>query len=244
MDSRPVSLRLVVLLLAVPSTLAGALAGAQSSGHPSLTPAPLITHASCVEATHRLLGGFIGEFDVRAVYGHGVDARDTTTADARFTWALGGCLVREHFSGRRDGVPYEYEALWGTSGSAAHPIQRVFAHSQHGLLGLSEGGWSAAADTLTIGDSAFVRGRWIYERYVVSRPGPTGFVTIGRRSEDGGRSWFETSRARFTPRPRSRGARSDGRRQVPGADGATSAALLQRRAESHPIANLPETRRV
>lgn len=196
MNSHSVSVRLVALLLAGATTRAGA----QSSGAPSSTPAPLITHVSCVDATHRLLGAFIGEFDVRAVYGPGADARDTSDADARFTWALGGCLVRERFRGRRSGEPYEYEALWGTSGSSTHPIQRVFAHSQHGLLGLSEGGWNAAADTLTIGDSAFVRDRWIYERYVVSRPGPTGFVTSGLRSDDGGRSWFETSRARFAPR--------------------------------------------
>jgi hypothetical protein len=196
MRDRPVTLRLVALLLAV----ATIRAGAQSAARSSSTPAPLVTHASCVDATRRLLGAFVGEFDVQAVYGRGVDGRDTSTARAQFTWALGGCLVRERFRGHRSGEPYEYEALWGTSGSAAHPIQRVFAHSQHGLLGLSEGGWNAAGDTLTIGDSAYVRGRWIYERHVVTRPGPTGFAAIGLRSEDGGRSWFETSRARFTPR--------------------------------------------
>jgi hypothetical protein len=196
MRDRPVSLGLVPLLLAA----AAVRAGAQSSARSSSTPAPLVTHISCVATTHRLLGAFVGQFDVQAVYRRGVDRRDTSVARAQFTWALGGCLVRERFRGRRSGEPYEYEALWGTSGSAAHPIQRVFAHSQHGLLGLSEGGWNVAADSLTVGDSALVRGRWVYERYVLSRPGPTGFVETGLRSEDGGRSWFETSRAQFTPR--------------------------------------------
>jgi hypothetical protein len=199
MRDHPVSLGLVPLLLAAATVLAGAQSAARSS---SSTPAPLVTHASCVDATHRLLGAFVSEFDVQAVYGRAVDARDTSAATAQFTWALGGCLMRERYRGHRSGEPYEYEALWGTSGSAAHPIQRVFAHSQHGLLGLSEGGWNVAADSLTIGDSALVRGRWVYERYVLTRPGPTGFVATGLRSEDGGRSWFETSRARFTPRQR------------------------------------------
>lgn len=134
------------------------------------------------------------------VFRSGPDQRDTTRARARFSPALGGCLVRERFRGRRDGQPYEYEALWGTSGSPDRPIQRIFAHSQHGLLGLSEGRWNVAADTLVVEDSALVGGTWIYQRYVASRPGPKGFVAIGLRSEDARHTWVETSRAQFTRR--------------------------------------------
>jgi hypothetical protein len=104
----------------------------------------------------------------------------------------------EHFAGRRGGEAFETVALWGTSGGLDHPIQRVFAHSQHGLLGLSEGRWNAAGDTLTLADSALVRGTWIQERHVVSRPRGGVFSAEGRRSEDGGRTWTITLRARYT----------------------------------------------
>jgi hypothetical protein len=161
------------------------------------TPAAMITHTTCVDSTRRWLGALAGEYRVQTVTRAGPSAWDTSMANARFGWELGGCLMVEHFAGRRGGEAYETVALWGTSGSLDHPIQRVFAHSQHGLLGLSEGSWNAAGDTLTMSDSALVRGTWIQERYVVSRP-PGGVLTAeGLRSEDVGRTWTVTLRARY-----------------------------------------------
>jgi hypothetical protein len=157
----------------------------------------MITHASCVDSTSRWLGMLIGKYRVQALTRTGSGAWDSTAAQARFGWELGGCLMVERFEGRRDGEPYQTMALWGTSGSHDHPIQRAFAHSQHGLLGLSEGRWDAAGDTLVLADSAFVRGRWVQERYVVSRPRGGLFTAEGRRSEDGGKAWIITLRARY-----------------------------------------------
>jgi len=162
------------------------------------TPAAMITHTSCVDSTRRWLGPLAGEYRVQTVTRAGVSsAWDSTMAHARFDWELGGCLMVEHFDGRRGGEAYETVALWGTSGDPDHPIQRVFAHSHHGLLGLSEGHWNAAGDTLTLVDSAIVRGKWIQERYVVSRPRGGEFTAEGRRSEDGGQTWIITLRARY-----------------------------------------------
>lgn len=160
-------------------------------------PAAMITHASCVDSTSRWLGMLIGEYRVQAVTRAGAGMWDSTAAEARFAWELGGCLMIERFKGRRDGEPYQTVALWGTSGSPAHPIQRTFAHSQHGLLGLSEGSWDVAGDTLVLADSAFVRGKWVQQRYVVSRPHSGAFTAEGRRSEDGGKTWLITLRARY-----------------------------------------------
>jgi hypothetical protein len=169
--------------------------GAQGAG--ASTPAPLITHTTCVDSTRRWLGPFVGVYRVRTVTRTTASAWDSTLARAQFGWELGGCLMVEHSDGRRDGDAYTTLALWGTSGRPDRPIQRVFAHSQHGLLGLSEGGWNAAGDTLTLADSAFVRGRWIQERYVVSRPRGGVFTVEGRRSEDDGKTWIVTLRARY-----------------------------------------------
>jgi len=162
------------------------------------TAATMITHTSCVDSTRRWLGPLAGAYRVQTAAGPGASGWDSTTARARFGWQLGGCLMVEHFAGRRGGEAFETVALWGTSGGLDHPIQRVFAHSQHGLLGLSEGRWNAAGDTLTLADSALVRGTWIQERHVVSRPRGGVFSAEGRRSEDGGRTWTITLRARYT----------------------------------------------
>jgi hypothetical protein len=162
------------------------------------TPAEMITHTSCVDSTRRWLGPFAGDYRVQTGTGTGASAGDSTMARARFGWELGGCLMAEHFDGQRGGEAYETVALWGTSGSLDHPIQRVFAHSQHGLLGLSEGRWNAAGDTLTLADSAFVRSQWIQERYVVTRPRDGVFMAEGRRSQDGGKTWTTTLHARYT----------------------------------------------
>jgi hypothetical protein len=82
------------------------------------------------------------------------------------------------------------------------PIQRFFVHSQHGLLGLSEGSWNPTGDTLVVEDSALVRGAWIRQRYLLSRPRAGAFTAEGRRSEDGGKTWFVTYRVRYSSRPR------------------------------------------
>lgn len=103
---------------------------------------------------------------------------DSSLARSHFAWDREGCVLVEHFEGLRFGQAYRYLSIWGAAGDTVRPIQQLFVHSQHGLLGLSQGGWKPAGDTLIVGDSAFVRERWIYER-------------------DGGRTWFPTSHSRY-----------------------------------------------
>ena len=81
------------------------------------------------------------------------------------------------------------------------PVQRAFVHSQHGLLGVSAGGFTGAAgDTLVLEDSAFVRGRWAYQRLALWRAGAADLRSEGRRSEDGRATWFVTQRTRYQRR--------------------------------------------
>jgi hypothetical protein len=183
-----------LLLLAV-TAMAPAFLDAQAA--PDGTPAPFITHASCVDSTRSLLGAFQGDYRVHTLNRAGPAAWDSTDARAHFAWELDGCLMVERYEGQRGGEPYSTLALWGTSGNPERPIQRTFAHSQHGVLVLSEGRWNAAGDTLTLADSAFVRGVWVQQRYVVSRPRSGVFTAEGRRSEDHGATWIVTMRARY-----------------------------------------------
>jgi hypothetical protein len=185
-------LRLLSTIVCLPILLSS-ISPAQQT--PAGSPPPF----SCADTTRRYLGSFVGDYDVSAVFRRGQEGWDSTGARASFSYELGGCAVREHFEGTRYGQPYAYVAIWGANGDSAQKIQRTFLHSQHGILSLSDGGW-ASTDTLVLLDSAFVRGRWIQQRVVISRPAADGFVLEGRRSEDGGRTWFVTQRSRYVPR--------------------------------------------
>jgi hypothetical protein len=78
---------------------------------PDICIGQVITHASCVDSTRRILGQFVGEYDVRAGFRGGPTAWNSSAAHSRFTWELGGCLMREDFSGRRSDEPYQYIAI-------------------------------------------------------------------------------------------------------------------------------------
>lgn len=157
---------------------------------------------SCADTTTRKLGFLIGEYDARAIFRAGPSAWDSTTARVSITRDLDGCLMREHFRGTRYGSPYEYLAYWGAHGDPPAPIERSFAHSQHGLLSVSSGRF--VGDSIFLEDSAFVRQRWIYQRVVLWRD--TGSVgnlrSEGRRSEDARTTWFVTQRTFYARRQR------------------------------------------
>ncbi|MBC7843370.1 MAG: hypothetical protein H7099_13700 [Gemmatimonadaceae bacterium] len=154
----------------------------------------------CNATTPAALGVFAGEFDVAIAFRAGPTSWDSTSGRASFAPDLDACLIVERFAGRRYGSPYSYLALWGASGDSANAIQRTFVHSQHGVMGLSSGDWSRGRDSLVVRDSAMVRGRWIHERWVLTRPVDGRFAATGLRSEDGGLTWFATARATFARR--------------------------------------------
>jgi hypothetical protein len=185
----------LALLLPFPATLA-----AQRAGTDGRTAPATISGASCTADGARLLGALRGDFDVAAAFRAGPAAWDSTTGHARLDWELGGCLLAERYEGTRYGAPYAYVALWGTSGTDDHRMQRVAAHSQHGLLVLSDGAWNARGDTLVLSDSALVNGRWIHQRSVIVPTSDGGFTLAGERSEDGGRSWVTVAVFRYRRR--------------------------------------------
>ena len=157
---------------------------------------------SCADTTAHRLGFLVGEYDARAIFRAGPTSWDSTTAQISITPDLNGCVLREHFRGRRYGSPYEYLAYWSAHGGPATPIQRSFVHSQHGLLSVSSG--RMVADSIFLEDSAFVRERWIYQRLVLWRE-PGAAVNLrseARRSEDARATWFVTQRTFYARAPR------------------------------------------
>jgi hypothetical protein len=164
----------------------------------SARPASHADERTCAQATTRLLGSLVGDYEVLVQFRSGPNSWDSSAARSRFGYELGGCLLTEHFQGHRYGEPYDYVALFGTAGAEGGRVQRVFAHSQHGLLSLASGNWNQAGDSLVFEDSALVRGTWIRQRYQLVRSANDELSTEGRRSEDGGRTWFSTMQAHYT----------------------------------------------
>lgn len=155
---------------------------------------------SCADSTTRVLGFLVGEYTASAAFRAGPTAWDSTSATVTIRPDLDGCVLREHFRGTRYGAPYEYLALWSANGGAATPVQRFFVHSQHGILVLSAG--RRTGDTLVVGDSVFLRGRWVFQDVALWRDSADGSVlrSESRRSEDGRATWFLTQRMRYERR--------------------------------------------
>jgi hypothetical protein len=168
---------------------------------PAQATAVQSTPYSCADTTTRVLGFLVGEYSAKATFRAGPTAWDSATAAVTITRDLDGCVLREHFRGTRYGAPYEYLALWSANGGAGTPVQRFFVHSQHGILVLSAG--RRTGDSLVVGDSVFLRGRWVFQELALWREGPGGTVlrSESRRSEDGRATWFLTQRVRYE-RPR------------------------------------------
>ena len=155
--------------------------------------------SGCSDAVQGDLGGYVGRWQVESVFRASASAWATTRATVTITSELTGCLLREDYQGDRFGKPYAYLALWGANGLDPVRYQRVFAHSQHGLLTLRQG-WFVG-DTLVLRSTTRVRGIDVLEEDRISRPTVSGFTLSNRRSTDGGRSWITTRRSRYVRKP-------------------------------------------
>lgn len=149
---------------------------------------------ACADTTRAILADFVGEWRVSASFRADSGRWENDSARATISPDMGGCVLSEHFYGRRYGAPYEFLATWGANGGSPR-IQRSFVHSQHGLIGVMGGDF--VGDTLVLGDSAVVRGQLVLEQHVFSRPVRSGFFFESRRSADRGRTWIATWRATY-----------------------------------------------
>lgn len=149
---------------------------------------------ACADTTRSALGAFAGEWTVEASFRVDSGRYENTSAHSSIVPELGGCVLAEHFRGRRYGSPYDFLAVWGANGGSPR-IQRTFVHSQHGLLNTWAGDFQG--DSLILGDSVTVRGQMVYERHVFSRPSADRFAFESRRSTNRGRTWTITWRAAY-----------------------------------------------
>ena len=105
---------------------------------------------------------------------------------------LQACLLHEHVTAVDGTPPYEALVVWGANG-ADSTIQRVFAHSQHGRLGVYQGrrrgsdiplrqiALSPQPDSVVVENLVVIRDR-------------DHFTITSRLSNDRGRTWQPLSR--------------------------------------------------
>lgn len=141
----------------------------------------------CASDAGRKLDFLIGDWQVTSKYrvGSDPDRWEKTDGRASLEHVFGGCLVRERLETERGGRPLTVIALYSYN-NISDKYQWLFAHSEHGVLSLFEGGLEKGVFTLK--NSLEVRGRvMLFER--VLRETKNGFEMIARRSFDGGKTW-------------------------------------------------------
>lgn len=145
---------------------------------------------ACADSVSQRLGTLIGTWDVRSMARQGPTAWDTTTGIAEIRPDFEGCLLREQFTGRRYGQPFNFLSLWGAVG-LNHPIQRTFVHSQHGLLGVYSG--AVSNGRLALRDSQVVNGQLMhFEHRFEPFPAADSMRFSSLRSTDRGATWLVT----------------------------------------------------
>ena len=147
---------------------------------------------ACPIAAPAALPELSGTWNVLLISGLDRPRPDSARASATITADLQACLLREHVITTTGNPPYEALIVWGVNGVDS-TIQRVFAHSQHGRLGVYQSrrtGSEIALRQIALSpqpDSVVV------ENLVVIRD-RDHFTITSRLSNDRGRTWQALSR--------------------------------------------------
>lgn len=164
-------------------------AGVGEAGHAQESP-------PCADSASRTLGSLRGRWDLRTVF-RTTAGWDTTRGVAIMQPDLDGCLLREELVTSRGGAPFHTLSLWGAA-SLAGPIQRTFAHSQHGFLSVYSGRRTAAG--LELRDSQVVGGRLVLLEHRFEPFVADSMRFTSRRSTDDGATWTVTWYADYVRR--------------------------------------------
>lgn len=164
-------------------------AGFAASGNAQESPA-------CADSVATVLSGLRGQWRVRAV-SHTTSGWDSTRGAAAIQPDLDGFFLRETLVTRRGGAPFRTLSLWGAFGLHG-PIQRTFAHSQHGLLSLYAGRRTAAG--LVLRDSQVIGGQLVFLEHRFEPFVADSMRFTSRRSTDGGATWTVTWYADYVRR--------------------------------------------
>jgi hypothetical protein len=154
--------------------------------------ATLAAGRACPIAAATALPEMTGAWDMLLINRLDRPRPDTVRATATIAADLQACLLHERVTAVTGTPPYEALVVWGVNG-ADSTIQRVFAHSQHGRLGVYQGrrmGSDIALRQIALSpqpDSVVV------ENLVVIRD-RDHFTITSRLSNDRGRTWQALSR--------------------------------------------------
>jgi hypothetical protein len=152
----------------------------------------------CGLETVPLLRALVGNWTVETEFRTGAAGWQRTDARSSFELDLRGCVLVERYSGTREGRPFDILGVMGVNGDGPR-IQRVWAHSQHGLLTLYAG--DVRDGELVLDATVAVRGEPLMLRLVYTDVGPDGFRFESLRSTDGGTTWAVTWRAKYQRQP-------------------------------------------
>jgi hypothetical protein len=133
-----------------------------------------------------------GAWQVLMISGLDRTRPDSARAVATIAPDLQGCLLREQLHAQTGNPPYEAVIVWGVNG-ADSTIQRIFAHSQHGRIGVYQGRRVGSAIALRQQSlSTQPDGEVVENQVLISNR--DHFTITSRLSEDHGRTWKLLSR--------------------------------------------------
>ncbi len=149
----------------------------------------------CWHAEFDAFTPLIGEWTVRAENRLPDGKWEASDARCWITREFKGCMLREHYSGKRLGMPFEARGLYGFN-NANGKLQRVWVDSEHGMLAVHEG--SKVGDTVVLDYEMMLRGYKVILRDVFSGMTSDAFRLERSRSNDQGKTWDVTSKLVFT----------------------------------------------
>lgn len=147
---------------------------------------------ACPIAATSALPELTGAWQVLMISGLDRTHPDSAQAIATIATDLQACLLREQLRAQTGNPPYEALILWGVNG-ADSTIQRIFAHSQHGRIGVYQGRRIGAVIALRQQSLSTQPDDVVVENQVLIG-NRDHFTITSRLSEDHGRTWRLLSR--------------------------------------------------
>jgi len=150
----------------------------------SVAQTPPTDELGCASKEGEKLSFLVGNWKVKSKCRRG-KTWEETTGTANFKFLFDDCLLPEKLSVKRDGKPLTVLAMYPYN-NFTKSYQWMFAHSEHGLMSLFEGGLKE--DKFTLENSLDLGGRRILFRRLLSKK-EKGFELIAKRSFDQGKTW-------------------------------------------------------
>jgi hypothetical protein len=146
--------------------------------------------APCYHKEFESLRFLEGKWDVESNMRAGDGKWEKTKASSQIGPELTGCLLKEQFSGSRNGRPFNIFALIAFNATSGK-MQRAWSDSEHGLLILYDG--DKTGDTMTLNTVIDLDDKKILLRIAYTEITKDSFKVESGRSHDEGKTWITTS---------------------------------------------------